>query len=200
MHGRLTEVGEIGQPVVPINRGDGDDIVELIIGGISGKEVVVESTVLGRHNKQHALLSRAIDGVEQRLSERTSAPTVVHYLSSFVDGVVNASNRVAEGTETLRAQKLATHQSNVPRDTDVRMAIVGGRADGAGDMGAVVIVVERIARPGDRVDPEYIVHKAVAVVINTVAGHFIGIAPHLVRQFLMGITNAGINNRHDHVG
>src|SRR5207249_3644719 len=41
MHGRLTEVGKIGQQVVPINRGDGNDVVELIIGGISGKEVVV---------------------------------------------------------------------------------------------------------------------------------------------------------------
>jgi len=67
------------------------------------------------------------------------------------------------------------------------MAVVGCRTDGAAHMGAVAVVVHRIAVAGDSVGP--------ADEID--AGR---IAPHLVGQILVRVADAGVNHRHDDVG
>ena len=80
------------------------------------------------------------------------------------------------------------------------IAVVGRRADCARTVGAVVVVVQRIAGAGDGVNAEHIVHIAVAVVVHAIAWDFARIAPHLWGEFEMVVIDAGVNHRDDDVG
>ena len=81
---------------------------------------------------------------------------------------------------------------------DVRSCIECCGGDGSRAVAAVVIIVERIAGPGDRIDTVNVVNKAVAIVIYAVARDLTGVDPHVTCQILMCVADAGIDHADHH--
>ena len=70
-----------------------------------------------------------------------------------------------------------------------------------GDMGAVAVIVHRIADKGifiavvcNRVKAQIIVYITIFVIVNTVFGDLVLIDPHIVFQVFMGIIHTGIDH------
>jgi hypothetical protein len=63
----------------------------------------------------------------------------------------------------------------------------------------VIVVVERVARPRDAVDPEDVVHVAVPVVVQTVL-RLARVAPHVGGQILVRVVHAGVDHAHHETG
>mmetsp|Transcript_42002 Transcript_42002/g.121518 ORF Transcript_42002/g.121518 Transcript_42002/m.121518 type:complete len:397 (+) Transcript_42002:787-1977(+) len=67
-------------------------------------------------------------------------------------------------------------------------------------MRAVHLVVERIAVLVGKVRPVDVVHVAVAVVVQAVAGDLAGVVPHVLAQVLMRVVDARVDDGHDDAG
>ena len=61
------------------------------------------------------------------------------------------------------------------------------------------IIIHRIAAPPIGIASVHIVHQTVPIIIHSVAGDFIRVPPHVSRQILVGVTEAGIHHRYNHV-
>ena len=82
----------------------------------------------------------------------------------------------------------------------LRYAVENRRgADRAGGVGAVVVIVHGIARSGDSIDAEDIVDIPVGIVVDPIAWDLAWIPPHLSREVLVGIANAGIDHCDDDI-
>ena len=80
----------------------------------------------------------------------------------------------------------------------MRIAIVGRRTDRSGNMRSMIVFIEGISVVVDRVYSIKIVHKSVFVIVDAVPGNLIEVAPHLLHQISMGVTNAGVDDRNNH--
>ena len=163
------------------------------------EQIRVVSIVAGRRHDEHARVARAQEGIELRLREEVAAEAAVDDLRPLEDCKVHARYDRTGCEEALRVRRFDRHQANVPRHTDVWLAIVCGRADRARDVGAVAVVVIWIARAGESVDAENVVHKAIAVIVNPVSLNLTGVAPHLRSKIQMCVTDAGVQHRDDDV-
>ncbi|OQB91326.1 MAG: hypothetical protein BWX84_01441 [Verrucomicrobia bacterium ADurb.Bin118] len=67
-------------------------------------------------------------------------------------------------------------------------------------MGPVIVIIHRIARTLGGIDAVHVIHVTVFVIVNAVSGNFPRIDPHLRRQVLVRITDAGVNHRHNDIG
>ena len=74
-------------------------------------------------------------------------------------------------------QKLQRHDFGAPVHAGNAKTIVAISTDDARDMSAVAIVVVRIGVVVGRVDAEYVIDVTIAIVVFTVTGSFLRIAP-----------------------
>ena len=67
-------------------------------------------------------------------------------------------------------------------------------------MCSVTHIIRRIARPVDGIDAVHIIDAYVRVVVDLVVGNLIRVDPNLVRQILVRIADARVNDGHEHIG
>ena len=77
--------------------------------------------------------------------------------------------------------------------------IIADRPNGASNVGAVAAVIHRVAVLAIKIVAVNIVNKAIAVVVNLIAGHFSFVYPHVCRKVGMGIVHACVNNANDDI-
>ena len=154
--------------------------------------------VAGGGNENDPGLAQIVDGIMQRLGcETGGTPTGIDDSRAFAARVIHAPDGVGNETIARGVQKFARHDLHLPGHSHHPDAVVAQRADSAADVRAVAVIVHGIAAVGDGVDAVNIIHKTVAIIINPVAGNFARIHPHVVRQVLVRIAHAGVNDRHD---
>src|SRR5262245_50521959 len=91
--------------------------------------------------------------------------------------VVEATNGARGVAETEGVEEPARHDLHVPGDTGHADPVVPERADGAGDVRAVIVLVDGIGVAVDRVDAMAVVGMSIAVVIDSIAVAVAGIRP-----------------------
>ncbi len=199
VHGSGAVIGEAGQIIRAVHGRHGNHVVHVIAGRVVGRRVGIPRVVASGRHEQDLLRVGCRDSIPHRLTVAAAAPTIAEDLGAFGDCIVDAFDGVADVAAPAGAEKLAGHQTHLPRHADMRIAIVGRRANGAGAVGAVVVVVEWVARVGDSVNTEHIVHIPIPVVVQAIAWNFVRIAPHLRGEFEMVVVDARVNYCHDHV-
>ncbi len=200
-----TEAGEVGQQVVVIGRGDRHHAGGLVAGREGRDDVVVVGGVAGRGDEQDAGVAGRGDRVEQALAEAAAAPRVGQHAQvdarvALGDRVVDGADGVLEGAAAAGVEELEGHDLDLPVHAGHADAVVAGRADGAGAVRAVVVVVHRIAAAGDRVEAVHVVDDAVAVVVHAVARDLGRVDPHVGGQILVRVVHAGVDHADDDVG
>ena len=109
-----------------------------------------------------------------------------------------ASDSVTGSSRPVRIERLDGHDLDVPIDTDHSQRVVADGANGARDVRPVIMIVHRISVVVDEVIAVDIVNESVPVVIHSwSAVQFLRIAPHVLRQILVGIIDPGIDDGHD---
>src|SRR5262249_36880628 len=102
-----------------------------------------------------------------------------------------------DGAGRIRVGKLHGHDLDVPVDTGGAHGVVPHHADGAGDMGAVPVVVHRVAVPVDEVVAVVVVNEAIAVVVGVVAGDLPRVMPHVGGQVRVRVVHPGVEDGDD---
>src|SRR5262249_36774021 len=95
-------------------------------------------------------------------------PAIVGDLDAHVDGVVQGGDGVAEVPAAVGAHELQGGQRDAPVDAGDANTVVAGGPDDAGDVGAVVVVVEGVVVVVDEVPADEVVLVAVVVVIDPI--------------------------------
>src|SRR4051794_2747830 len=103
--------------------------------------------------------------IEHRPFERAAAPTGVDDPGAMCHGVIDTSNGIVASPKAVCGEELASHQAHVPSHANVGLTVICGGADGAGDVSAMIIVVEWVSRTIGGVDAEHVIHVAVLIII-----------------------------------
>src|SRR5262249_29703084 len=170
-------IGERREPVGAGRGGDGDNVVEVVVGGIVGGDVVVGAGVAGGGHEDVTLGAGVVEGVEHRLVIPAAAPAVVGDLRPVIHRVVERQHGVAERPAAVGVQELHRHYLHVPVDAGHADAVVPLGADDPGDVRAVAVVVVGIVVVGNEVPAVDVVDEPVVVVVDSVAGDFAGLRP-----------------------
>src|SRR5262249_19779793 len=167
-------VGEAGQLVGAGGGGDGDDVVVVVVRRVVGDGVVVAAGVARGGDEDAAGGAEGGDGVGHGRGRPAAAPAVVGDLYALAGGVVQGEDGVAGAAAAVGAEELQRRQRHLPVDADDAGAVVSRRADGAGDVGAVAVVVEGVVVVVDEVPADQVVLVAVAVLIDAVGPARVG--------------------------
>ena len=112
-------------------------------------------------------------------------------------GVVHGREQIGRRAGARVAEALQGHDLYIPgnaRDSDI---VVSRRADGACDVCAVAVNIHGVCVTVGEVPAVDVVHIAVAVVVDTVAGNFAGIHPDVVGEVGMGVVNTRVDDSDD---
>ncbi len=141
-------VGERGFVVVLVAGGDGDDILAgCRVGGAGG--VVVPR----RGDDDHATVEGVVDGILQGGRAVVAAQAQVDHPRPVVGGVGDAADDVGVRACARGVQGLHGHHLGVVGDAGYSYTVVGEGGDGAGDVGAVAVVVCGVAVVAHEVVP-----------------------------------------------
>src|SRR5262249_52726301 len=99
--------------------------------------------------------------------------------------------------ESRGGDELQWHQGDVPGDTGHAGGVVSRRADGAGHVRAMAVVVVRIVVPVDEVPAVNVVDVPVAVVIDPVRRDLAGIGPDIGGEIRVVGVHARVDHGHD---
>ena len=154
-------IREARERILVVDRGHGDDVRNQVARRVRRIGIVVRRAVAGGRDKQHVGLVRPRDLVEERLRERTARPAVREHAHVrrtgrerrlHLDRELHRVDGVGECACPARRQELQAHHAREPVDAGDACAVVADGADRAGDVCAVEMIVERIARPRKRVE------------------------------------------------
>ena len=150
------------------------------------------------------MLVRDGDRVAQRLRVTAAGPGVVHHVGAVLGRVQHRADRVGGGARTLRIQELDRHDPHVPVHAGDAEAVVARRADRAGDVRAVAVVVHRVVVAVHEVPAAPVVDVAVVVVVDAVAAAAAAVLarvdPDLGAEVRMRPVDARVDHRHGHAG
>ena len=182
-------------------------------GRIDGRRVVVASVIASGDTEEDAC---AIQGGERlAFGDREAEASVAHVHHADVDPAILHHQHVIERFKFIGqrdqvggADRAHGHELDGPveaRDSD---SVLRSCADDSRDERAVVeaicSLIEGIGvvAPGiiGGVDSVNVVHLAVAVVVDAVAGNLARIPPHVRGEILVTVVDPGVDHRHDDVG
>src|SRR3989338_642096 len=208
MNGPSAKIRERGEVIGPSRGGDTDDVREIKFAGIgllvkSGTVVVVTApatpAVPRRDDKKDAALKMSLDGVKQGLRKASPTPAIVggddvyppvlHELY-----ILQARDRISGTAGAASVEELAGHELYSPVDPDDANAVIADRADSAGHVSSVVIVVHGIIIVIHFVDAVTIIHEAVAIIVQSVAVTIVAVLEHIRREILVVVVDAGIDH------
>ena len=199
IHGRRSEVRERRERIQARRTGHRHHIILRIARGIRRCRVVVRGAVPRRGDEEYPRAARRRDRVAHRLRKASPTPAIAHDMRPFPDRVVDALQGIRDEPRAVAVEEFASHQLHPPRDPRDPLAVVADGAHRPGDMGAVAVVIRRVATAGDGVESVDVVDDPVPIVIHAVPGDLIGVAPHIQRQILVRVADAGIDHRDDDV-
>ncbi len=135
-------IGKTGQGVVLVGGGDGNNVIQIVIGWVEMRSaVIIVSAVTGRDDDQDAQRPGSSDRVIKSLAISCSAQAHVDDVRAVLRGVCNGSGDVRGATATIRAEDPQRHDLDIPVNTDHPGSVVADRADRTGDMRAVVVKI-----------------------------------------------------------
>src|SRR5262245_41306020 len=154
MYGVAPEVRKGGKLVIVISCRHSHDIRRIVVSWIERYGVIVASKIARRSDEQHIVRVGFGDLVKQRLGEASTAPAVRQHpyvcVSSedllSLDRELDGINRVGSGAKPTCVQELAAHNACRPIHAHYANAVIAYSADGAGDMCAMIIVIQWITR------------------------------------------------------
>ncbi|MCZ7641096.1 MAG: hypothetical protein M5U12_36605 [Verrucomicrobia bacterium] len=155
-----------------VEGGDGDRGFE---GGGEGGDV--GALIPGGGDDEEAGVPGFGDGVMEGAAAIGLSPTGVEDAGAIVDGVPDGFDDAGHGGFALVVEGLDGHEGDLPANPGDADAVVADGADDAGDMGAVGVVVHRIAVLADEVVAVDVIDVAVAIVIEAVARDLAGVDP-----------------------
>lgn len=113
-------------------------------------------------------------------------------------GVEQAAHRVRGVAIPRAVQEFAGHDLDVlvdAADTDV---VVAQRANHAGQVGPMVVIVHGVSGVGQEVEAVDVIDVAVLVVVDAIVGDLARVRPHIALEVWVCVVNARINDTHDH--
>ena len=152
-----------GQLVVAVGRRHGEDIGHEVIGGVHRRDVVVRAAVAGRNDEQHVTrVGEAISSLSSAW-ENSRRPSCSRALGRShrscrrmrpwcCDQELDRLDGVVGEAAGIGVEELGADQARDPVHTGHADAVVAGGADGARYVGAVIVIVLRVAGVGDRVE------------------------------------------------
>ena len=206
MHRRRAVVREVGAGVGVRRRGDRDDVGCVEAGRVKRQDVVAEAVVPRGRDEEHVFRAGRVDFVEQRLREAASAPAVRQHPHVRAAGCgegalglnreVDAFDGVGQGSAAVGIQELDAHHLRGPVHADHAGAVSAGRADRPRHVGAVVVVVHRIARHRGGVES---MRTGGAHDRHAIDGDGEGRRrrPHVCGEIGMRVVDAGVDDRDD---
>ena len=204
LHGRRAVVRERREPVRGVGGGHGEAECADGIGGIGADGVVVGAFVARCGNTEDARVATGRDRVAECRRGATPAPAVVRGDDVYAigpphhGGVVQRRDRGARGAAAAGVEELQPHDRDLPVHARDSGAIVADRADGAGHVRAVRVVVEHVGGVVGEVPTVDIVDIAVAVVVDAVTRRLAGVAPDVRREIGVVVVDAGVDHGDDH--
>src|SRR5204863_3425910 len=94
-------------------------------------------------------------------------------------------------------QEAQRHDLRVRRQPGDADAVVGSCGDDAGDVRAVVVVIQRLGVEVNEVVAVDVVHVPVVVVVDLVAGDFEGVSPDVVNEVGVVVVHTRVDERND---
>src|SRR5436853_1803347 len=114
--------------------------------------------------------------------------------------IVETGDCVGGRAPAGRIQELARQDRDIPVDPGDPDGVVADRADRAGNVRAVKVIVHRIARVGDRIDPVAVVHVPVVIVVETVVVTLGWIHPDVGGQVDVVVIHTGVEDCDHYIG
>ena len=142
---------------------------------------------------------RSHDRIVECLTVASTTPAVTEDSSPVGNGKVDSTYRTTGVTPSISTKELAGHQADLPRHTHVRVSIVGSGPYRACTVRAVTVVIHRVTIDIDRIHPIHVIDVAIVIIIHAISGNFTGIDPHLANEFLVSVSDSGVDHRHDHI-
>src|SRR5262249_46038661 len=147
-----TKIGKTGEAIQIVSRSHRNYVRGIVTRGIKRKDICILTAVSCRRYKKKSRVIGCVDGIEQRLRETATTPTVGE--DANVDAsvlhhyrIVDALYSICERAETGSREELEPHQLHIPVDSYHSYAVISPGAYSTGDMRAVTVIVERVTAP-----------------------------------------------------
>ena len=167
--------------------------------GYIGCGVVVRAVVPRRGDEERVASVRELDRFQQALREVARRPRVVEHVGAVRGRVEDGADGVRGRPGPVAAEELQAHQADVPVHADDADAVVADRADRAGDVRPVPLVVCRVVVAVDEVPAAPVVDVAVAVVVDviraTAAAVLSGVDPRVRGEIGMRLSRLRCRSR-----
>src|SRR5262249_46807281 len=144
----------------------GDDVVQVVVRRVTQRAVVVGALDAGRGHEENAVGAGVGDGAVQRPAVAAAGPAVVGDPRPVRHRVVQRCYGVGSVARAAGPEDLQGHKLHLPIDAGDADRIVPQGPDGAGDVGAVVVVVEGVVVIVDEVPADEVVDVTVAVSVE----------------------------------
>ena len=141
---------------------------------------------------------RKLDRFQEALREVASRPRVVEHIGTVRSRVEDRADCICGRPGSVAAEELQPHQADVPVHADDADTVVSDRADRAGDMRPVPLVVCRVVVAVDEVPAAPVVDVAVSVVVDAVRATtravLSGVDPRVRGEIGMRLVDAGVDH------
>ena len=145
-----------------------------------GEGIIVRTGVSSCSSEENIFITRSADRIIKGLAEATSTPAVAHDVSTILTSVVDTFNRISSHPEAEWTEELTSHYLYIPCHSSDTDTVVANSTHCAGTVGAMTLLIHGISVIIEGIDSMYIVNPTIVVIIDSVAGNFTAIHPHVV--------------------
>ncbi len=130
-------------------------------------------------------------------TRKAASPTVVDDIRPVLGGVDQGRRQTGATAAAAVVQPLDRHDLCSRGDADDADGVIADRRDRAGHVRPVAVAVERVVVVAREVPAVDVIHEAIAVVVEAVAGDFRRMRPDIGGDVRMRRIEAGIHHRDD---
>ena len=193
-------VGKVRHGIVVVGRGDRDNVVQVVACRIARRGVVVAAVVPRCCHKQAPGAAGGSNRIVHGRVVPSPAPTVVGDAGAHHGGIFDCQEGVVRRSAPIVIEELEGHELGIPVDARHSGAVISLRCNRARAVRAVTIAVHRIAVAVGEVVAVDIVHIAVGIVVNAVAGDLARVGPDVVHQIGVRVVDPGVDYADEDVG
>ena len=176
IHRGTPPVGEGSQVVSLIGGGNGDDVGEVVAGGVEGALIGVAGVVSRGGHHEHSLPLTELDGLSEEFGEIGRPPTGIDDSGTLLDGMFDGEDGVADRPHAMGVQNTQGHNPRLPHHPRNSLPVVSHGGNGSRNMGTMAMIIHGVVISVDEVPSPPVIVFAIPIIIDAISrGWVVGV-------------------------